>query len=91
MGIEQDYQAAQTGAVMIDASAWGRLRFTGASRLDFLHRMSTNAVAKLQPGQGAATVFLTPIARMIDRTLVYARENETLMITSRGNQTRVFQ
>ena len=91
MGIEQDYQAAQTGAVMIDASAWGRLRFTGASRLDFLHRMSTNDVAKLQSGQGAATIFTTPIARMIDRTLVYARENETLMITSRGNQTRVFQ
>ncbi len=91
MDIEQEHQAAQTGSVMIDAAAWGRLRFTGASRLDFLHRMSTNDVAKLQPGQGAATVFLTPIARMIDRTLVYASENETLMITSRGNQTRVFQ
>ncbi len=91
MGIEQEYQAAQAGSVMIDAAAWGRLRFTGASRLDFLHRMSTNDVAKLQPGQGAATVFLTPIARMIDRTILYARENETLMITSRGNQTRVFQ
>lgn len=91
MDLEQDYQAAQTGAVMIDASAWGRLRFTGTSRLDFLHRLSTNDVAKLQPGQGAATVFTTPIARIIDRTLVYARENETLMITSRGNQGRVFQ
>lgn len=91
MGIEQEYQAAQTGSVMIDATAWGRLKFTGASRLDFLHRMSTNDVAKLQPGQGAATVFLTPIARMIDRTVLYARENETLLVTSRGNQTRVFQ
>jgi len=91
MGIEQEYQTAQTGSVMIDAAAWGRLKFTGSSRLDFLHRMSTNDVAKLQSGQGAATVFLTPIARMIDRTILYARENETLMITSRGNQTRVFQ
>jgi aminomethyltransferase len=91
MDLAQEYQAAQTGSVMIDAAAWGRLKFTGASRLDFLHRMSTNDVAKLQPGQGAATVFLTPIARMIDRTILYARENETLMITSRGNQARVFQ
>src|SRR5512139_3388469 len=91
MGIEQEYTAAQTGAVMMDASAWGRLKFTGTSRLDFLHRMSTNDVAKLQPGQGAATVFLTPIARIIDRTLIYARPDETLMITSRGNQTRVLQ
>ena len=91
MDLEQEYQAAQTGAVMIDASAWGRLRFTGTSRLDFLHRLSTNDVAKLQPGQGAATVFTTPIARIIDRTVLYARENETLMITSRGNQGRVYQ
>lgn len=91
MTTEQEYQAAQTGAVMMDASAWGRLRFTGASRLDFLHRMSTNDVAKLQPGQGAATIFTTPIARIIDRTVLYAREAEALLVTSRGNQGRVQQ
>ncbi|HZY42748.1 MAG TPA: glycine cleavage T C-terminal barrel domain-containing protein, partial [Anaerolineae bacterium] len=32
-----------------------------------------------------------PIARIIDRTVVYARPDEILMITSRGNQARVFQ
>lgn len=89
--MEQEYRAAQTGSVMIDASAWGRLRFTGQQRLDFLHRMSTNDLLKLQAGQGAATVFTTPIARIIDRTLVYAREADLLMLTSRGNQGRVFQ
>lgn len=89
--LEAEYAAAHTGAVMIDAGAWGRLRFTGKSRLDFLHRMSTNDVAKLKPGQGAATVFLTPIARIIDRTIVYARNDDLLMITSRGNQGRVMQ
>ncbi len=89
--IEQEYRAAQTGSVMIEASAWGRLRFTGQQRLDFLHRMSTNDLLKLQAGQGAATVFTTPIARIIDRTLVYAREADLLMLTSRGNQGRVFQ
>ena len=89
MDIEQEYAAAQTGSVMIDAAALGRLKFTGKTRLDFLHRLSTNDVAKLQTGQGTATVFLTPIARMIDRTLLYARPDDVLMITSRGNQTRV--
>src|SRR5512136_2359854 len=87
--IETEYRAAQTASVMIDASAWGRLRFTGQQRLDFLHRMSTNDLLKLQVGQGAATVFTTPIARIIDRTLVYAREADLLMLTSRGNQGRV--
>ena len=55
--VEKEYAAMQTGSVMIDASAWGRLRFTGKTRLDFLHRLSTNDIAKLQPGQGTATVF----------------------------------
>jgi len=89
--IETEYRAAQTASVMIDASAWGRLRVTGQQRLDFLHRMSTNDLLKLQVGQGAATVFATPIARIIDRTLVYAREADLLMLTSRGNQGRVVQ
>lgn len=89
--VEQEYEAAQTGSVLIDASAWGRLRFTGKQRLDFLHRMSTNDLLKLQPGHGAATIFTTPIARIIDRTVVYAREADLLMLTSRGNQGRVQQ
>lgn len=51
----REYAAAQTGSVMIDASAWGRLRFAGQTRLDFLHRLSTNDVAKL-PEIGRAHV-----------------------------------
>ncbi len=89
--VEKEYAVAQTGSVMIDASAWGRLKFTGKNRVDFLHRMSTNDLLKLAAGQGAGTVFTTPIARMIDRTVVYVRDDDVLMLTSRGNQTRVFQ
>jgi aminomethyltransferase len=87
--IAREYAAAQTGSVMIDASAWGRLQITGKTRLDFLHRLSTNDVAKLQVGQGAATVFTTPIARMIDRTIVYVYADDVMMLTSHGNQGRV--
>ncbi len=89
--IDREYAAAQTGCVMIDASAWGRLQFTGQTRIDFLHRLSTNDLLPLQIGQGAATVFTTPIARIVDRTLVYVRAADVLMLTSRGNQARVFQ
>jgi folate-binding protein YgfZ len=87
----KEYAAAQTGSVMIDASAWGRLKFTGKNRVDFLHRMSTNDLLPLQAGQGAGTVFTTPIARIIDRTVVSVRADEVLMLTSRGNQARVAQ
>jgi folate-binding protein YgfZ len=87
----KEYAAAQTGCVMLDAAAWGRLKFTGKNRVDFLHRMSTNDLLPLQAGQGAGTVFTTPIARIIDRTVVTVRADEVLMLTSRGNQTRVMQ
>jgi aminomethyltransferase len=89
--VEQEYAAAQTGSVMIDASARGRLKFTGKNRIDFLHRMSTNDLLPLQAGQGAGTVFTTPIARIIDRTVAYMRDDDVLMLTSRGNQLRVRQ
>jgi folate-binding protein YgfZ len=76
---------------MIDAAAWGRLRLTGKNRVDFLHRMSTNDLLPLTIGQGAGTVFTTPIARIIDRTVVYVRADDVLLLTSRGNQARVRQ
>ena len=89
--IEKEYAAAQTGSVMMDAAAWGRLKFAGKSRVDFLHRMSTNDLLSLAIGQGAGTVFTTPLARIIDRTIVYVCNDDVLMLTSRGNQSRVAQ
>jgi folate-binding protein YgfZ len=89
--IEQEYTAARMSSVMIDASAWGRLKFTGKNRVDFLHRMSTNDLLPLAIGQGAGTVFTTPIARIIDRAVVYVRADDVLLLTSRGNQSRVAQ
>jgi aminomethyltransferase len=89
--LDEEYRAAHSGGVMIDASAWGRLQFTGKTRLDFLHRLSTNDLLPLQVGQGAATIFTTPIARIVDRTIVYVRPDDVLMLTSRGNAARVLQ
>ncbi len=87
----KEYAAAQSACVMIDAAARGRLKFTGKNCVDFLHRMSTNDLLKLANGQGAGTVFTTPLARIIDRTVVYIRTDAVLMLTSRGNQARVVQ
>jgi aminomethyltransferase len=89
--VANEYAAAQAGCVMLDAATWGRLKFTGKSRVEFLHRMSTNDLLRLTSGQGAGTVFITPLARVIDRTIVYVRADDVLMLTSRGNQPRVAQ
>jgi folate-binding protein YgfZ len=87
--LETEYAAAQTGSVLIDSSARGRVQLGGRTRLDFLHRMSTNDLLHLSIGQGAATIFLTPLARIIDRTIQYVRADDILMLTSRGSQGRI--
>lgn len=87
--LEQEYAAAHEGAVIYDASGLGRLRLTGKTRVDLIDRMSTNEVLSLTSGQGAATVLTTPIARIIDRILVYVRDDDLLVLTSPGAHAAV--
>ena len=82
--LEAECAAAHHAAVVCDSSPLGRLRLTGRTRIDFMQRMSTNDLNSLRPGQGAATIFTTPLARIIDRTVAYVRDDDVLMLTSRG-------
>lgn len=66
-----------------------RIRVDGAHRLDFLHRMSTGDVARLKPGESRATVFTTPIGRMVDYAFVIALEDSALIVGAAGNQARL--
>jgi len=79
------YQAAHQTAVIVDRSDLGRLKFSGATRLDLIHRMSTQAVNALQAGEGAATVLTTDIGRIIDRLLLYADDASVLVLTGENN------
>jgi folate-binding protein YgfZ len=72
-----------------DWTGWGVLRLAGSSRLDFVHRLSTNDVLGLEPGQGLATVFTTPIGRIVDLVFAIVRENDLLLIVSRGADSTV--
>lgn len=87
--VAEEYAAAHSGAVVYDASPMGRLRLTGKTRVDFLHRMSTNDLSALAPGRGVATILTTPNARIIDRLVACARENDVVALTSRGAQELV--
>ena len=69
----------------------GRVRMSGATRIDFVQRMSTGDVSRLKPGEGAATVFTTPIARMVDYTRVLCFEDSLLLLTGGGNQDKLMR
>lgn len=82
---ETVYQAAHQGAIFVDRSQLGVLKFTGKSRADLLHRMSTNQINGLQAGQGVASVLTTDIARIIDRLLLYASDDALYCLTGEGH------
>ncbi len=60
------------------------IRVRGANRIDFLHRMSTGDLLGLRPGEGRATVFTTPIGRMIDHAAVLAFDDSLLVLSCAG-------
>ena len=80
--IKAEYLSGKGTVAAMDRSHWGRLRVTGANRLDLLNRISTNDVKGLGPGQGAETVMCTEKGRILDRLFVYADADHYLMVTS---------
>ncbi len=83
------HEAAHQGAVLVDRSNLGMLKFTGQSRLDLLHRMSTNKINGLASGEGVATILTTDIGRIIDRLLLYASSEAVYGLTSENNADNI--
>jgi aminomethyltransferase len=79
------YRHAHESAVLVDRGALGLLQLTGASCLDLINRMSTQAVKNLKDGEGAATVLTTDIGRIIDRVILYAFDDRALLLTGEGH------
>jgi tRNA-modifying protein YgfZ len=83
------YEAAHNKAVVVDRSELGMLLFSGASRLDLLHRMSTQALTVLQSGEGAATILTTDIGRIIDRLILYTSSDKVYALTGENNADQI--
>lgn len=79
-----EYDAALTAAVLMDRSHEGRFVLNGRDRLALPQRMSTNDLLSLTPGLGAPTLFTNPNGRIIDRAVIYAREDDALVLTEAG-------
>ena len=79
MGTMPGYDAARSSAVVVDRSAEGRLRLTGADRVTWLQGLVTNDVAALQPGQGCYAAYLTAQGRMISDLRILATREALLL------------
>ena len=83
--LETAVKAAHREAIVVDRSSLGLLKFRGQTRLDLIHRMSTQAVNGLENGAGTATILTTDIGRIIDRLLLYVASKEVLAVTGENN------
>lgn len=84
------YAAAYEGAALYASEARGRVLMRDRDRAALLHRLSTNQIERLAPGQGADTVLTTPIGRIIDLLSVYALDDALLLVTSPGRGQAIF-
>lgn len=78
------YDAALSGGALYDCAPRGRILMRDRDRAALLHRLSTNTIEGLAPGQGAETVLTTPIGRIIDLLSVYTLEDALLLVSSPG-------
>jgi aminomethyltransferase len=84
-------RAALVATAQIDQSATGRIWMRGKDRAALLHRLTTNNIEALQPGQGVATVFTTPIGRMIDLVSVHALDDALMIVTGPNQGPTVYR
>lgn len=77
--------AARESAVLAAHENRGMLHLTGATSLELINRMSTQAVIGLKSGEGAATVLTTDIGRIIDRIIVYVTSDGVYTLTGDGH------
>lgn len=89
--ILREYHAALDSAVLLEASAAGRIWMGDQDRVALLQRLSTNDIAALTPGQGAQTVLTNHNGRIIDLLTVHVFPEELLIITSPQQRNAVFK
>ncbi len=89
--IERGYRAARERAGLVDLGSVGRVRMRGEDALDLLHRLSTQDLHALQPGESAGTVLTSEKGRIIDLLSVLRFDDHLLLLTSADRQGQVIE
>jgi tRNA-modifying protein YgfZ len=87
--VDQEFQAATDGAALLDHSLFGRIEINGADGLDLLHRLSTNDILSMRPGQVIPTVLTSDKGRIVDYVKVAKRTPASLLVVSPNNEETV--
>lgn len=77
--LEEEYQALRQGAGIADRSFLAKLEIIGKDAVDYLERMTSNEVRKLEPGQGCHNTLLTDRGKLVADFRLYRLEDRVLM------------
>jgi tRNA-modifying protein YgfZ len=80
--VKEEYLALRSGVGVRLVFGANIIQMTGKDVLDFLQRISTNDVSKLQPFNSQNTLFLNEKGRFIDRTTLISLEDEFILISN---------
>lgn len=78
------YAALSQGAAVQPRPDAAALAVSDTDRADFLHRLTTNHINALRPGQSALTVLTSPTARIQFVFTVLCREQDLLLLPAEG-------
>ena len=79
--VRDEYHSLKHGVALRDISNHGVLRFTGNDTLEFLNRVSTNAVKDLTDSSHIPTLFINEKGRFIDRTTLLRFGDDVMMVS----------
>lgn len=80
--LNEEYEAAQLGAISVSRTARGRMRLMGDRAREVLTGLVTNDIVSVTAGQGAYAAALTAKGKIIADLRTYARESELWMDTN---------
>src|SRR3990172_20305 len=61
--------------VLFEKPYFSHVKVSGNDHADLLHRITTNEIRNLQPGQGLINIFTNEIGRIIDRVYLLRSED----------------
>ena len=89
LGVQEEHLAVRKYAGLFDLTHMAEIVVTGAGRMDFVQRMVTNDVSKLQDGQAMYTCLCGEDGGILDDLLVYNFAEELWIVANASNRDKV--
>lgn len=87
--LESELNTLYAGVGMRDISSFGFIELRGNDVMDFLDRISTNAIKNITKGETLKTIFCTEKGRIIDTAVVINLDEYQLVVCSQEHQEKM--